>query len=177
MNWYAIWVMSRAEFIVRARLDLLGIESFLPTYDEKVEWSDRRKITTRPLFPGYIFARFDPFEPREMSNVAYRDEVMKSAGVVDILPSSMNPQPVDPSQLEIVHRVIRAGLDAEPCQYISGDEVEIETGPLSGIRGIVQRTKTGHRLIVRIEMLHRAISVELDACDVRKHQTKTLGAH
>src|ERR1700747_2452046 len=56
-QWYALWTMSRAEFVVESAIESLGIESFLPTWTEIVQWSDRKKEVTRPLFPGYLFAR------------------------------------------------------------------------------------------------------------------------
>ena len=59
MNWYALWVMSNAEFVVEDALRAHRIESFLPTWTETVQWSDRKKVIQRPLFPGYLFARCD----------------------------------------------------------------------------------------------------------------------
>lgn len=159
-SWFALWVMSNAEFVVEDALIGYGIETFLPTWIETTQWSDRKKTIRRPLFPGYLFARSDGSEPRR--------EILRIAGVIEVLPTSLNPQPVDSLQLENVRRALASRQPATPCAYVTGDEILIDRGPLAGVKGIVQRTKQGTRLIVRVEMLHRAIAVEVAATDVLK---------
>lgn len=151
--WYALYVMSNSEFVVEDALRGYGIESFLPTWAEVTQWSDRKKTIHRPLFPGYLFARCDERQRRDIARIA---------GVIEILPSKMNPAPVDPADIANVKRALAADLPMTPCRYITGDEVLIDSGPLAGVRGIVQRTKDGTRVIVKIEMLKRAVSVEID---------------
>lgn len=137
-----------------------GIEVFLPTWSEKTEWSDRSNITIRPLFPGYLFANCEGNAPRR--------EILRVAGVIKVLPTDLNPQPVDADQIENVRRALAARQPATPCPYITGDEVLIDKGPLAGVKGIVQRTKQGTEVIIRVEMLQRAVSVHVDAADVTK---------
>lgn len=160
-RWYAIWVMSNAEFVVEEALRGYGIEAFLPTWSEVTQWKDRKKTILRPLFPGYLFARCED-SPRR--------EILRIAGVIEILPSSLNPQPVDAADLENVRRMLAAGLPTAPCAYITGDAVLIDSGPLAGVKGIVQRSKNGTRVVVKIELLRRAVSVEVDYRDLVKEQ-------
>jgi transcriptional antiterminator NusG len=158
-HWYALWVMSNAEFTVLDALYGYQIEAFLPTWTEITQWSDRKKTIRRPLFPGYLFVRCDAKQ---------RVLLTRIAGVIEVLPTSMNPLPVDPAEIENVRRALAAGLPMKPCAYVSGDEVVIDSGPLAGVKGIVQRTKNGTRVVVKIEMLQRAVSVEIDALDLMK---------
>lgn len=158
-RWYALYVMSNAEFVVEEALRGYGIESFLPTWSEVTVWSDRKKTIHRPLFPGYLFARCDESQLREIPRIA---------GVIEILPSKLNPAPVDPADIANVRRALAADLPMTPCRYITGDEVLIDSGPLAGVRGIVQRSKDGTRVIVKIEMLKRAVRVEIDFRDLVK---------
>ena len=55
--WYAVWTRSRHEKRVAECLEEEGVEWFLPLVDRVRRWSDRRKIVSWPLFPGYVFAR------------------------------------------------------------------------------------------------------------------------
>jgi transcription antitermination factor NusG len=151
--------MSNAEFSVEDALTSYGIESFLPTWVERTQWSDREKSIRRPLFPGYLFA---------LCAGGPRRELLRIAGVIQTLPTSLNPLPIDASEIDNVRLALRSALPVKPCDYISGDAVVIERGPLAGVKGIVLRTKQGTRVIVRIEMLQRAVSVEVDAEDVMK---------
>lgn len=163
-RWYAIWVLSNAEFVVEEALRGYGIESFLPTWTEVTQWSDRKKTIHRPLFPGYLFARCDQSETER----GPRREILRIAGVIDVLPNSLSPSPVDVADIENIRRVLASGVPAIPCKYITGDAVQIESGPLAGVKGIVQRTKNGTRVVVKIEMLKRAVSVEIDFKDLVK---------
>src|SRR5580692_9451817 len=75
--WYAVRVRSNFEFRVRASLRARGVEEFLPCIAETVRWTDRRKTAIRPLFGGYIFARFD--------RLGRSAEVLGTCGVIQIL--------------------------------------------------------------------------------------------
>ena len=161
-RWYAVWVMSNAEFVVEDALRGYGIESFLPTWTEVTQWSDRKKTIQRPLFPGYLFARCD----QSGNERGPRREILRIAGVIEVLPNNLSPSPVDPADIENIRRVLSAGYPAIPCPYITGEVVAIESGPLAGVKGIVQRTKNGTRVVVKIEMLKRAVSVEIDFKDL-----------
>ncbi len=157
--WYALWVISNAEFVVEDALRGLVEETFLPTWSEVTQWSDRKKTIVRPLFPGYLFLR---------SEGTPAPEILQIAGVIKFLPDNFNPKPVDAAELENLRRAIASGRPLKVCDYVAGDEVVIDSGPLAGVRGIVKKTKDGARVVVRIEMLHRAVSVELDAEELKK---------
>src|SRR5688572_19656248 len=57
--WYAIQVRSRHERVVASTLHAKGYEVFLPINALRRQWSDRVKELEHPLFPGYLFCRFD----------------------------------------------------------------------------------------------------------------------
>src|SRR5271157_5027662 len=58
-SWYAIRVRSKFENAASVVLNGKGYEAFLPTYRSRRSWSDRVKELDLPLFPGYLFCRFD----------------------------------------------------------------------------------------------------------------------
>ena len=80
--WYAVRVRSRFEFVTSAVLAERGFETFLPSYRSRRAWSDRIKEVEIPLFPGYLFCRFDAADP-------YR--VLDSPGAVNVI--SVGPRP------------------------------------------------------------------------------------
>lgn len=157
--WYAIWVRSNREFQVRDALEAAGILSFLPTWPETVEWSDRRKTIERPLFPGYLFAR--------MSNEE-RHRALWTSGVIQLLPNSFDPKLIESGELENIRLLAAARLECRPCDFAAGEIVTVDSGPLAGVSGIVKRTKGALRVVVSIELLRRSVSVELDAATLLK---------
>lgn len=164
-QWYALRVRAQFEFKVCESLTLAGVESFLPTWSEDVQWSDRVKTVVRPLFPGYVFARMSGF--REFNRG------LQTRGVVQILPDSFNPLAIDEKEIEDVRRVVSSKLAAIPCNFASGDAVTIDNGPLAGVSGVVVKTKGAMRVVVSVEILRRAVSVELDAGTLIRQQEGT----
>ena len=57
--WHVLHVLSNHEKKVAQHLQVRSIEYYLPVYREKVRWTDRMVVAERPLFSGYVFARFD----------------------------------------------------------------------------------------------------------------------
>src|SRR6516162_6192047 len=84
--WYAVRVRSRFEFVASAVLGERGYETFLPCYRSRRAWSDRMKEVEIPLFPGYLFCRFDAADQYRVSN---------SPGVVNVVSVGLRPLPVD----------------------------------------------------------------------------------
>lgn len=154
-KWFALRVRAQFEFKVRDSLETAGLEAFLATWSEEVQWSDRKKTTVRPLFPGYVFARMDGF--REFN------WALQTRGVVQILPDSLNPLAVSDAEIATVKRVMDAKVSAIPCDFTAGETVTIDNGPLAGVSGVVVKTKGSMRVVVSVEILRRAVSVELDA--------------
>jgi transcription antitermination factor NusG len=154
-QWFALRLRSNREFQVRAALEGLSIETFLPTWSEDVRWSDRLKRTERVLFPGYVFARLAP------GRDVYAAIVTR--GVVQLLPSSFKPTPIDEAEIENVRLVIASRLVSTPCDFTAGELVTIDSGPLAGVSGVVKKTKGALRVVVSVELLRRSIAVELDA--------------
>ena len=58
--WFALRVKSRTEKVVSTIARNKGFEEFLPLYQSRRRWSDRFKSVEMPLFPGYVFCRFNP---------------------------------------------------------------------------------------------------------------------
>jgi len=60
LRWYACRTRARAEKRAARLLSGNGVESYLPPIERQRQWADRKKRVAFPLFPGYVFARFDP---------------------------------------------------------------------------------------------------------------------
>jgi len=159
-SWYALHVRPRFESTVEIQLEGKGYEVFLPTYVSKRRWSDRVKTLVQPLFPGYVFCRFD---------VGARLPILTTPGVNSIIGVGKIPVPVDPEEITAIRSVIDSGIASYPCDYLKdGESVRVESGPLEGLVGIVQPSKNSDRLIVSLTLLMRSVSVEIDRSWVKR---------
>ena len=160
LPWYAIRVQSNFETVASTALRGKGYQEFLPLYKTSRRWSDRVNQAGRPLFPGYLFCRF---------NVQARIlPILTTPGVIAIVSAGRIPIPVPDDQIAAVQAVLRSGLPALPWPYLSvGSLVLIERGPLAGLEGIAVNVDKKHRLVVSISMLQRSVAVEVERDWVR----------
>jgi transcription antitermination factor NusG len=128
-----------------------------------MEWTDRSKVIIRPLFVGYTFVRFgcDP-ETFDAS------DVVRIPGVVQILPTSLNPFPISDAEIESLKIVLASNLPLSRCPYVAGETVFITHGALAGVSGVVIRTKGHTRVVVSVPMLMASVNVEIAAADLEK---------
>ena len=160
-EWYAIWTRSRHEQVVKDQLARKGFESFLPTIPRWSRWKDRKKKIDWPLFPGYCFARFDPAE---------RLPILKCTGVVSIVSFDGEIAPIPEQEIDGVRRLVESDLQYDPCPLIrTGMMVEVVHGPLKGVVGRLQRKASHARLILAVDLIGQAVSVEVDTADVKAY--------
>jgi transcription antitermination factor NusG len=67
------------------------------------------------------------------------------------------------SELLDIEQALRAGVVLTPHKYIkAGQRCRVSAGPLADLQGVVLKTKTVTRLVLQIDMLGQAASVEID---------------
>ena len=161
IGWYAIWTRSRHESRVLRQLDEKRIEGFLPTITRWSRWADRRKRIDWPLFPGYCFARFNSRE---------RLPILKCTGVVSIISFEGEPAPIPEHEIDGIRALVESELAYDPCPMIrEGMMVEVVHGPLKGVIGRLIRKGSRARLVLSVDLIGQAVSVEVDAADVRAY--------
>jgi len=172
--WFALQVRTRQEAGVAEQLNGQGYERFLPLYKLRKRWSDRIKEVDAPLFPGYLFCRFNPQD---------RLPILKTPGVIQIVGFNNGPTPVDQSEMQSIQTLAAAGTPHQPWPFLAtGDRVRIESGPLLGLEGILIDVKRSHRLILSVTLLQRSVALEIDSALVtaisptRPRQTEKLNS-
>jgi len=160
-EWFALWTRSRHEKLVRDQLQQKQVEVFLPSIMKWSRWKDRKKQIEWPLFPGYCFARFDASD---------RLPILKCEGVITIVGTEGYPSPIPPIEIESIRQLIDSELAFDPCPLIKeGTMVEVKAGPLKGVVGRLVRKGSHARLVLSVDLIGQAVSVEVDAADVKPY--------
>lgn len=158
-NWFAIRVKSNFERHVSLGLRGRGVEDYAPFYRRLRNYNGRIREVQLPLFPGYVFGRFDPND---------RSPVVTVPGIVNIVGIGKVPAPVDPAELDAVRALMDSQLGAEPWPFVqAGQRMRIEKGPLKGLEGIVIAVRKNYRVVASVTLLQRSVSVEIDPGWVR----------
>jgi len=153
--WFALRVRSRSEDVAATFLGGFGYEWFLPRYKCRRQWSDRIKQLDVPLFPGYLFCRF---------NSRDRLPVLKAPGVISIVGVANTPVAVEEAEITALRTLVNSVFPRQPWPYIQiGQRVRIEHGALRGVEGILLDFKGVHRLILSVTLLQRSVAAEIDS--------------
>ncbi len=162
LEWFAVWTRSRHEQVVREQLETRRIEAFLPTVTRWSRWKDRKKKIDWPLFPGYCFARFDSDDSLP---------VLKCTGVVSIVSFDGKAVPIPAYELDSIRQLVNSELQYDPCPMVhEGMMVEVVHGVLRGVVGrLVRKDAQKARLVLSVNLIGQAVSVEVDAADVKPY--------
>jgi len=158
--WYAIRTRSRHEKMVAKQLDGMQVDTFLPLHNEIRRWSDRRKEVELPLLPGYAFVRlvYSPYE---------KVRILRTHGVVGFVGTQGRGIPIPDRQIEDIKILLSHNVPFKKhgALYV-GQRVRIRGGSLDGVEGILQAKKNSRMLVISIEAIQRALSVDLEGYDV-----------
>lgn len=151
INWFAIQTKPHQERLAATQVASSDVEVFLPRCMQERQVCGSLRKVAKALFPGYLFARFRPL-------LSY-DGVRYSSGVLRVVGNSRVPIPLAPEIISSIRD--RVQLDGfvhlDGHQYISGDRVAIEAGPLAGWMGRVEREwDDGRRVIILLETIQQA---------------------
>jgi transcription antitermination factor NusG len=158
MQWFALAVKPRHDKAVARSLESKGFQTFVPLFRRRRHYSERYKDSELPLFPGYVFCRF---------NAMFRLPVVITPGITQILGNGSQPVPLAETEISSLRTAIRAQLPVQPFPYLQvGQRVRIEEGVLSGVEGIVIQLKQSMRLVLSITLLQRSVLLEVDRVGV-----------
>lgn len=130
--WFLVQVKPRAEKVSALHLEQLGLTSFCPYLKrEKIIRRARREVVT-PLFPGYVFVKFDP-------QFHYR-AVHFSTGVRRVVSFGDTLARVDSSIIEAIRARITQGFIhvSKSSSFQPGQKVRIQDGPLQGLEAVFE---------------------------------------
>jgi transcription antitermination factor NusG len=154
LNWFALQIRSRWEGTTAGLLRSKGLETLLPTFTAKRKWSDRLKVVEAPLFPGYVFCRFDVHD---------RLPVLITPGVISVVGRGKTPIAVNDAEIFSIQAAIASGIHMEPWAYVEiGERVRIKDDVLDGMGGILTSFKGSHRVVISVTLLRRSVALEID---------------
>jgi transcription antitermination factor NusG len=157
-SWFALQVVPRHEKSVGKLLEFKGYDHFLPTYCVRRRWSDRVRIIEEPLFPGYVFCR---------SHRSLMEIIRNSPGVIRIVAFGGKPHPVPDKEIEALQQIIQGKREYSASSYLNvGQKVQVISGPLTGITGIITHFKNHARLVISLDVIMKSVSVEIDPLEV-----------
>jgi len=158
-KWFAIHTRPKCEKRVSEFLAQKNYECMFPTFQKRHAYAYRIVERTLPLFPSYVFCRFD-------HNII--GKVVTTPGVIRIVGFGKGPAEIPKREIESLQLLASSNLLREPWQHIpNGTMVTVTSGPLTGVEGILCATddhsnKRNKGLIISVSLLQRSVKIQLD---------------
>lgn len=129
--WFAVLVKMNTEKKVSEKLNMLGIENYVPIQTEMRQWSDRKKRIERIVIPMIVFVYVDKEEVKIVRAFSSVHKFLSYPGIKEpaIIPNEQI------WNLRLMLNNADSKVEISDSIYAIGEEVEIIRGPLKGLRG------------------------------------------
>ena len=151
-NWYVVYTYPKAERKVDRKLREIGVTTFLPLHKVVKQWSDRKKKLEIPLFPNYVFV---------YTTYQKRFEVFKVSEVVRFVSFEGKPASIEESTINFLKKILKGHVEVFNHDFQEGEMIKINQGQFAGVEGLIIRKSGKRRLLVRIEVLHACVSIDV----------------
>ena len=160
-SWYVIQSKPHQENLVIAQLRQRQIKSFFPLIETETMQFGRVVTRIQPLFPNYLFARFDYFQQGS--------QIIWNYGIQRIVSFSGEPLPVAPEVVKLIRtRVDRKGIVRFRQAFKPNQPVRIVGGPFKDVEAIFLKEMTGTSCVkVLLSVLGTQPRVELPRAMLR----------
>jgi transcription termination/antitermination protein NusG len=168
-SWIVLRTKSRQEKILAADLAAAGVGCFLPLVNCTRFYAGRKAVVEIPLFPGYVFLR------GSLDDAYEADRKKRVAQII-----SVHDQRQIDEELTNLHLALCVNSSLNPYPYLKrGVRVVVRSGPLRGVRGSIEEITRRDRLILQVQMLGQATSLEIEGSllDVEGDESPGVRSH
>lgn len=156
-SWFAMYTMARREKELMRKLREQRISHYGPLVANRSR-SPAGRIRTSwiPLFSGYVFVRGDEIQRHDAVSTGCISRCIRVTEA-DLLVAD----------LQRVRLLIEQGDDVRPePRPVVGRTAVIRRGALAGLRGVVTKVNSSHRLTVMVNFMQQGASMTVDEADV-----------
>ena len=154
--WHLLHTKSRQEKALAESLAAMAVPCFLPLLRVKRNYGGRKAVADLPMFPGYVFLR------GSLDQAYLADRTKRVAQVIRVVDQTRITWELRNIELALLKE---AFLDPFP-RLVRGTRVEVKTGPFRGLQGVIEDRSKRDRLILQVDVLGKAASLEIDGAQV-----------
>ena len=159
-QWFCIQTKRKYEDFATYNLEKKGITVYSPKIEEHIVRNYRNVQRIMPLFPSYIFAKFDL--------LCEHNKARWTPGVKQILSNRRGPIQIEDEIIDGI-AVALEQRSFERSELKTGDMVTVSSGSFQGLNGIFQYYTSGEaRVRVLLDLVYRKVVTEFDSSIIRK---------
>jgi transcription antitermination factor NusG len=150
-RWFVCHTKPRCEKKFDDLVERERFAHYLPLIQSVRRYGAQKKTFTKPLFPGYVFARIEPAKKTRI----YQQDLLVRAMLVENESTFLR-------QLEDVKVICASGLEAAVHPLMKrGTHVRVTGGPLHGLEGYVDDPANPQGIVVSVDVLQQGLLVRL----------------
>ena len=153
-EWFILKFKPNSHHQARKNLTRQGFEVFLPLHDTTSRKLSRFINTSKPLFPGYMFIRFNRAESNwhKINNTYGVSRLITFNSILNSIPT-----------IFIDHLMKRYDTSGKllPIQKLKkGDQVEVLKGPFANFIATVEKYEADQRIWILMDLMGRKTKIQ-----------------
>ena len=153
-EWFILQFKPNAHHQAAKNLTRQGFETFLPLHDTTSRKASRFVNTSRPLFPGYMFIRFNRAESEwhKINNTYGVSRLITFNSVLRSIPTSFVNS--------LMKRYDLSGKLLPIQKLKKGEQVRVLTGPFANFIAIVEKYEADQRICILMDLMGRKTKIQ-----------------
>ena len=153
-EWFILQFKSNSHHLAAKNLNRQGFETFLPLHETTSRRLSRFINTSKPLFPGYMFIRFDKAEPEwhKINNTYGVSRLITFNSILKSIPTSF----VD----NLMKRYDLSGKLLPIQKLKKGDQVTVLKGPFANFIATVEKYEADQRIWILMDLMGRKTKIQ-----------------
>ena len=153
-EWFILQFKSNSHHLAAKNLNRQGFETFLPLHETTSQRLSRFINTSKPLFPGYMFIRFDKAESewRKINSTYGVSRLITFNSILKSIPTNF-----------VYHLMKRYDLSGKliPIKKLKkGDQVTVLKGPFANFIATVEKYEADHRIWILMDLMGRKTNIQ-----------------
>lgn len=168
-KWYVVRTKFKCEKYVAENLEKKGVQSYLPLLTKVKHYKSKKKIYEVPLINCFVFVKITPNQFTKVLQTEYVFSFLEIGGIKSI---------VRDWEIELMQQVVGdfENVIVSDVSYELGQEMEIVSGHLTGVKGIVIEKRGKHSIILNVSSIGMQMAIEIDKKHLRPSASNGLSA-
>ena len=160
-RWFAVYTKYKREKLVQKRLQEQGIHTCLPIQRLTRQYERKVKTVELPLISCYIFTRITKKE---------YVPILNTADVLHFVKFSQNLIAIPDREIRLLQRITGEGIEVEvePKSFLVGEEVEIVSGSLAGLRGILLQKDRKKNFVIELSNIGFMLRISVEPAMLKR---------
>ena len=152
-EWFILQFKSNSHHLAAKNLNRQGFETFLPLHDTTSRRTSRFINTSKPLFPGYMFIKFDRAESEwhKINSTYGVSRLITFNSILKSIPTIF----VD----HLMKRYDSSGKLLPIAKFKKGDKVMVLGGPFADFIATVEKYETDQRIWILMDLMGRKTKI------------------